>query len=257
MLFVPDHGKVHSDLLKAKRDLGYFNESPKRNAVYKESHLTEFKSQRDVDVAQAWLDLFMKHTCYFRAVLIDWAIWDGSHFGNPFEPDALKRRRAYKKWAEMLLHAELKEPATGGQIKDAELYLDRLRIMYGYDVLDHLQDRFQKPNYLGSKYWITKFQHTDSWRDANQCLQLSDLLTGSLYQALVPAKNTHKLATRDYLAELLEPQGVKDLGAKFWRGYDQKTLSKHFPKYSVWFWRPEPSKKDRKGFRAGCRRGQR
>jgi hypothetical protein len=98
----------------------YFNTSPKRRARYKEVHLTDFRSHRDVDVAKAWLDLFMKHRAYYRAVLIDWSIWDGRHFGDAFDPDALKKRRAYKKWAEMLLHGELKNP-TAGSIRNAEL----------------------------------------------------------------------------------------------------------------------------------------
>jgi hypothetical protein len=39
-----------------------------------------------------------------------------NYFGDPFEPDALKKRRAYKKWAEMLLHPELKTPTFGSPI---------------------------------------------------------------------------------------------------------------------------------------------
>jgi len=60
-------------------------------------------------------------------VVIEWAIFEGRHFGGPFEPDALKKRRAYKKWAEMLLQPEV------GALTNAQFYLDRLRILYGYD----------------------------------------------------------------------------------------------------------------------------
>jgi hypothetical protein len=93
---------------------GYLNASPKISAKYKEIHLTGFRSQRDVDVAKGWLDAFMLHQCYFRCVVVDWSIWDGKYFGSAFEPESLKKRRAYKKRAEMLLHPELKNVEESG-----------------------------------------------------------------------------------------------------------------------------------------------
>lgn len=244
MLFVPDHGALHSELCRVKEDLQYFNTSPKRSAKYRETHYAEFRSPADVTVSKAWVDLFVKHACYYRCIVIDWSMWDGSHFGDPFEPDALKRRRAYKKWAEMLLHPELKQPALGSPIYHAELYLDRLKIMYGYDVIDHLEDRFTR-NYQGLSPHVQKFQHTDSWRDANQCLQLCDVLTGGMYQVLVPSRKTAKLQVRDYLAASLQSVGVKEMRPGYWRQFAPVTLSKHFPKYSAWFWNPL-SKRERK-----------
>ncbi len=237
MLFVPDHGSLHSDLCAVKEREGYFNASPRRKARYKESHLTEFRSARDVAVAKMWFDLFIRHACYFRSVVIDWSIWDGSYFGDPFEPAALKHRRAYKKWSEMLLHLELKEPLSGSPIRGASLYLDRLRILYGYDVIDHLQDRFTR-NYVGDYPYISTFQHTESWKDANQCLQLADLLTGSVYQALKPAESPLKQETWRYLERVLLPVGVQRLDRSFWRQYESGSVRKHFPKFSEWFWQP-------------------
>lgn len=245
MLFVPTHGILHSSLCAAKDKVGYLNASKKNSAKYKEIHLSGFKSPRDVSVAKEWVDAFIAHDCYYRAVVVDWSNWDGSYFGTPFEPEALQKRRAYKKWAEMLLHPELKEPAGGRQITCARLYLDRLRLMYGYDVLDHLRERFTQ-NYHGSSPYIEEFQHTDSWRDANQCLQLCDLLTGGLYQSLVPSKNDAKRESAAYLADSLKPFGVERMAAPFWKQYAQNTLNQHFPKYSAWFWRPLTGKQARK-----------
>jgi len=171
---------------------------------------------------------------------------NGRYFGDPFEPDALKRRRAYKKWAEMLLHPELKEPPGGVPIRGARLYLDRLRILYGYDIIDHLRDRFTR-NYEGASPYIAEFQHTDSWKDANQCLQLCDLLTGSIYQTLRPASSPEKQATRRYLEESLVSVGVKRLDPGFWRQYNPTSLRKLLPKFSAWFWQPskEPRQENR------------
>lgn len=237
MLFVPNHGPLHSALCKAKDDVAYFNQSPKSSAKYKEIHLTAFRSPRDLVVAKKWIELFVQHDCYYRCVVIDWSLWDGNYFGDPFEPDALKRRRGYKKWAEMLLHPELKSAEEGRRITNAAFYLDRLRIMAGYDVLDHLKSRFTR-DYEGENPRISSFQHTDSWRDANQSLQLCDLLTGCLYQELKPSSSPEKLGARDHLARCLLPFGVKSLAPGFWKGFTGNSLNTHLPKYSAWFWRP-------------------
>src|SRR6266496_4431103 len=93
------------------------------------------------------------------------------------------------------------EGSTGGcsnlrrRSRHGKFYLDRLPILYEYDVIDHRADRFSPPaSYLGSSRFIASLQHTNSWADANQCLQLCDLLTGCIYQELVPSQNRFKLA---------------------------------------------------------------
>ncbi|HBI41935.1 MAG TPA: hypothetical protein DDY78_03635 [Planctomycetales bacterium] len=249
MLFVPNHGPLHAALCDVKERRAYFNESPKHSARYKETHLQQFRSPRDVAVGKDWIDLFIQHNCYYRCIVVDWSIWDGKYFGDAFEAEALKKRRAYKKWAEMLLHPELKEPFGGREIYHAKLYLDRLLIMYGYDILDYLRLRFTE-NYRGESPYIDSFHHTDSRHDANQCLQLCDLLTGCLYQALVPSTKAAKIETRNHLATALQPLGVKGLEPAFWRGFAPNSLTKHFPKLSAWFWRPtERGKEKKKGRR--------
>ena len=245
MLFVPDHGPLHAALCEAKDKIGYFNTSPKYSAKYKETHLSKFRSQRDVDVVTKWVDLFLAHNCYFRSIVIDWTIWDGKYFGAAFESEALKQRRAYKKWAEMLIRPETKTSENEPRFYHAKLYLDKLLAIRGYDVLDHLQSRFTD-KYYGESPFIDGWQHTDSWKDANQCLQLCDLLTGSIFQKLLPSGNEFKLAAADYLEEKLKLFGVESLDSSFWRKFAQSTptkFSQRFPKFSAWFWRPVPRKK--------------
>lgn len=245
MLFVPQHGALHSDLCRVKEEQGYFNQSPKRAQRYREVHFSKFRSAADITVAKLWVDSFVKHNCFFRSVVIDWSIFDGRFFGDAFDPMALKKRRAYKKWAEMLLQPELSNPSVS-EIRNANLYLDRLRIMHGYDVIDHLKDRFSG-DYEGANPYIACFQHTDSAKDANQCLQLCDLLTGCLYQSLCPGTKQAKLQVRDYLAQSLAVFGVREFRPEFWKGYARSTLRQHFPKYSAWFWKPtEEGKKIRR-----------
>jgi len=237
MLFVPDHGALHSALCRAKVETGYFNGSQKKTARYKEVHLTEFRSPRDVELGKKCVDLFVAHECYYRCVVVDWSCWDSKYFGGPFEPESLKERKAYKKWAEMLLQVEVKLPDGSPRFYHAKFYLDRLRILYGYDVLDHLRIRFTE-QYHGESPYIDVFQHTDSWKDANQCLQLCDLLTGCQYQSLVPARSQEKRDMRAYLDETIAKFGVKKNSPSFWRQYASNTLNKHFPKFSAWFWQP-------------------
>jgi hypothetical protein len=250
MLFVPNHGALHSALCEAKDKFSYFNTSPKRNAKYKETHLAEFRSPRDLDVAKSWIDIFASHSCYYRSIVIDWRIWNGKHFGDAFQPDALKRRKAYKKWAEMLLQPELSGKSGRPMITNADFYLDRLNIMYGYDVVSHLRSRFTI-NYKGENPYIKSFQHTESWKDANQCLQLCDVLTGCLYQELNPSTKAVKLAARAHLAETLKAFGVARMAPGFWKQYDPSTLGQHLEKYSAWFWKPKTASELKRRMRDG------
>ncbi len=231
MLFVPDHQSLHSELCKAKDRFSYFN-STKRRARYKEIHLSEMKSKRDLDISKEWIDCFLSSSAVFRSVVVDWNQYQGKYFGDPFEPEALKKRRAYKKWAEMLLQPEM------SSLNGAEFYLDKLLIMHGYDVLDHLKDRFTM-NYQGAQPRIKSFQAVQSWKDAHHCLQLCDLLVGCIYQKLVPSGNKVKLEIMEYLYDELKNFDVKDKSPSFWRGFADAKMSDHFSKFSEWYWRPK------------------
>ena len=244
MLFVPDHGALHVDLCKAKDSLRYFRTSSGTGPKYREVHFSHFRSNTDVQVGKLWIDAFVRQSCFYRSIVVDWGMYDGRFFGDPFEPDALKKRRAYKKWAELLLQPEVSSPPDGVVLSGAEFYLDRLRIMYGYDVVDHLRDRFTG-NYEGRTPYIRLFQHTDSAKDANQCLQLCDLLTGCLYQQLCPSSKAVKTTVRDYLSTSLSPFGVREFRSEFWRSFDRKTLRLHFPKFSAWFWEPTDARRSK------------
>lgn len=186
MLFVPNHGALHKELCEVKDRERYFSTHPQRNARYREVHFTKVSTSRDVRVCKGWIDAFLKHRCHFRAIAVDWALWDGRFFGDAFEPAALKKRRAYKKWYELLLQPELSNPLDGVPIRGAELFLDKLRIAYKYDVLDHLKERFSPPAHFRGQPYFKRLEHTNSWRDANQCLQLTDLLIGALMQGFTP-----------------------------------------------------------------------
>lgn len=238
VLVVPDHAALHNSLVAVKTGLGYFNTSPKKKNKLRETHLAQFRRKSDLAVAEQWIEQFIAHGCYYRCIVVDWTNWDGKYFGDPFEADALKKRRAYKKWLEMLLHPEVKKH------RDADLYLNKLRICHGYEVVGEIEKRFTE-QYDGGSPWIRSFQHADSSRDAHQCLQLCDLITGCVYQSLTPSGNEYKLGARRFLYKKLESAGVKSSDPSYWRGFHKSSLGTHFAKFSEWFWTPTPSGKGR------------
>lgn len=240
MLFVPKHAELHRALCAVKEREEYFNNSPKRKARYKSVHFKELGSPRDLRVCKAWIDEFLAHPAFFRALAFDWTMWDGRYFGNAFDSDALKKRRAYKKWCELLLQPELSDPLDGIKICEAELFLDRLRIAYQYDVIDVLAERFEPPEtYQGDKPYIARLEHAASWRDSHQCLQLADLLLGALKEGFSPSGNECRREISAYLAERLSEHGITRLDPGFWKQYHPVSLREKLPKLSAWCWQPE------------------
>ena len=233
MLFVPSHGPLHADLLSVKKSLQFLNRTT-RNASYAEFSLKNCRNAKSARVGQGFVDAFCSHDCYFRCLAFEWSMWRGKYFGQAFESDALKKRRAYKKWCEMLLHGER------GALHLTDLILDELRIVRQYDVLDALKDRFTM-NYRGECPWIKRFVHAKSWQDEHQCLQLCDLLTGGVYRALTRCDN-HARSVVDHLrSKLLQIEGPRPIllgEASHWKGFHRRTLREHFPKFSQWVWKP-------------------
>jgi hypothetical protein len=49
------------------------------------------------------IQAFKAQNCYFRSVIIPQSSFDLSYYGKKYEPDKIRRARAYKKFAEMLI----------------------------------------------------------------------------------------------------------------------------------------------------------
>jgi hypothetical protein len=129
ILVIPNPEQLIQKLSSIKEKYSYYN-TGKNNARYKKIHYKEILTARDRDVAKEWIDEFTKYQCWYRCIVIDWSIWDPSHFGGPFESAELKKRRAYKKWAEMLIHPEVRTQ-TGVWLK-----LDNLTACHKYEVIE-------------------------------------------------------------------------------------------------------------------------
>ncbi len=236
MLFVRKHGRLHSALLKAQEDIQHYNTKPNRSVKYAEFSLKDCRGPgKRVEVGKRFAEVFLTNDCYFRSIVFDWSIWNSSKFGDPFETQAQKKRRAYKKWCELLIHHERYN------LCNTDLYLDELKIVSGYDVLDHLKMRFTE-NYEGGKPWIRRFVHAKSWHDEQQCLQLCDLLTGGIYRRLVGETSSGGKIVVEHLAAALSnypgPKPIRLGQASYWKMFHKRTLTDHFPKFSQWHWLP-------------------
>lgn len=254
-LFVPQDASLNPPIHEIKERERYFAR-PERRDTWKEFSFKAAKHPRDIRVGKSMLDLFHDHDCWMRVIVIDWSIFDPSYFGNPFEDDSVRERKAYKKWAELLLQPELRERPGG------DLFMDRLARINGYDVASHLWDRFvSDPETEGRQPRLARLQMVRSHSDEHQGLQLCDLLIGSVTHALVPGSGGNickrKCEVTDYALERLRPLGVESFEPRFWRQYSKTTLREHQSKFSLWYWQPDEQlarERRKKKLRRGRRR---
>jgi len=64
------------------------------------------------------IQAFKAHQAYFRAVIVPQASFNLSYYGKTYEPEKIKRARAYKKFAEMLI--EYNTPGLVGGVLFAD-----------------------------------------------------------------------------------------------------------------------------------------
>ena len=89
------------------------------------------------------IQAFKAHNCYFRAVVIPLAQFDLDYYGKSYEADKIKRARAYKKFAEMLIEYNTPE------LTDGVLFADNLTrckggaLGYGDEFIEVMKQRFQ------------------------------------------------------------------------------------------------------------------
>ena len=98
-LFNPHPMFLHREWLEAKREVG---------AVGYDGKVLEIKynncnTKKRQELCCRAIDIFMKSTSYFRAIVIDQNIMNLDLFGKKSEDNKIKMARAYKKFAELLL----------------------------------------------------------------------------------------------------------------------------------------------------------
>lgn len=199
---------------------------------------------------------FNAHSAYFRAVIIPQSQFDLKYWGKSYEPEKIKRARAYKKFAEMLI-----EYNTPG-VTDAVLFADDLSrckgslISSGDEFLEAMRQRFQYVIYderlQGEGRKIRNISEVGSDHDNYALLQVCDVLLGATLNGVLKLMKgpgmVYKNETTQEMGQIL---GLPSFDKSYWqplvelyaREYrngitmDQYLIATHH-KYRLWFWRP-------------------
>src|SRR3990172_7120084 len=93
-LFVPQSSTLHQRFLRIRRDMDY----------RPEVKYTRCRNKRALMACKRVVDEFIEDSAYFRCVVVDQHQFDYRWFARPDESTSIAQARAYKKFAEMLLH---------------------------------------------------------------------------------------------------------------------------------------------------------
>ena len=145
-------------------------------------------------------------------------------FARPHETLALAKARAYKKFAEMLLH-----PSVKG-VTNAVFLADKLTRCRGDDFLEQIRVRF---NPTGAVPTFRHLAEVPSEIEEYQCLQVCDLLLGSVLNNLKPTGNRYKNEIRQYLCSRL---GVRNFLLSTWKDVPLVKAQDPTTKFNVWYW---------------------
>ena len=230
-VFNPKPRLIHTQMLKAKRNLGYVNQSGQPLEI---KYATSNNRQR-YRVARDCIDCFMRTPSWFRAIVIDTSPgkFDLSYFGRAFEGDAIRWARAYKRFAELLLSR------NSASIENGVLLTDRLTRTKGDLFLELMRENFCQ---AGLNFSVGKAQPTfkhvqevDTALPAYQVGQIGDILTGVILNALKPTANQYKTRLRNHVTRALS---LPSLGPGYWRKLTKWRADALHPKLGVWYWRP-------------------
>jgi len=202
------------------------------------------------------IQTFKAHRCYFRAVIVPLAQFDLRYFGKSYELEKIRRARAYKKFAEMLIEYNSPELAEGILFADN---LTRCKGALGQEdeFVEVMKERFQRTIY-DHDLSVTppKLKHIQEVSSADETyglLQVCDVLLGATLNGLIKTakgpRMIHKNRVTEKMKEILElPSLEKDYWQPLTRLYSREyqnrinmadyTKATHH-KYRLWFWHPK------------------
>lgn len=213
-LFVPSTSNLHQriDEIRRKHDFD------------REIKYTRCKNPSTLRVYKNVIDAFIEDDAYFRCVVVDQYGFDYSRFGRVDETLALKKARAYKKFAEMLLTPNV------SRLTDAVFIADNLTRCRGDEFLERIAQCF---NVRGRKKTFRHLTEVPSKLNQYQCLQVCDLLLGCVLNNLKPTQKATKNDVRSYLCNKLR---VESFLLSEWAHVGRAEASKHTTKFNVWYW---------------------
>ncbi|MHB8755515.1 MAG: DUF3800 domain-containing protein [Candidatus Acidiferrales bacterium] len=200
------------------------------------------------------IQAFKAHNCYFRAVIIPLAQFDLNYYGKPYEAEKIKRARAYKKFAEMLI--EYNTP----QLENGVLFADNLTrckggpLGRGDEFIEVMKQRFLYTGYEESApSKLRHVQEVSSEDDEYALLQVCDVLLGATLNGVLKTHKGPRMAFKnrvtEKMKEILElPSLEKDywqpLSKLYMREYKRGITKEDYlkgthHKYRLWFWRAQ------------------
>ncbi|HET8761322.1 MAG TPA: hypothetical protein VFN94_09645, partial [Nitrospiria bacterium] len=229
-LFNPHPKFLHRKMIEIKDRIGW----KRPNGKYAEIKYNICGDQTALTVATEVIDAFFESTSWYRCIAIDQKNrMDLNRFGGPHEGEEIKKARAYKKFAELLLAHNTEN------IVDGVLLTDELTRCKGDLFHPLLHELFATPN---ANYSLGKgkptLKHIDDVKsdvDHYQVSQVNDLLTGCVLNNLCPPQNKKKIALREHLIQRL---GRKNLLEETWGQYSKGYVERNSPKFNIWYWKP-------------------
>lgn len=221
---------LHRKLLEIKKKNNYFEQ----DGSLKEIKYNDCYRKEDFTVAREAIDAFMESTSWYRCIAIDQKNkMDLHYFGRPFESDPIKKARAYKKFAELLIKHNTEN------IYNGVLLTDNIKRCNGDEFIERMKEIFCVPlKYHSSGKFHPTLKHiaeVSSKLEQYQVLQICDLLTGCVLNNLFPTKNFYKNEIRKYLVQLVK---VDSLLPKDWNRYSKTFAEEYYPKFNIWYWKP-------------------
>ncbi|MGA7915117.1 MAG: DUF3800 domain-containing protein [Candidatus Acidiferrales bacterium] len=164
------------------------------------------------------IQAFKAHNCYFRAVIVPLAQFDLRYFGKSYELEKIKRARAYKKFAEMLIEYNTPEVSQGVLFAD-NLTRCKGALGCGDEFVEVMRERFQNVIYDhdldATPANLKHVQEVPSDDDRYALLQVCDVLLGSTLNGILKTfkgpRMVHKNRVTEKMKEILElPSLEKD-----------------------------------------------
>lgn len=237
-LFNPHPRFLHRCLTEIKRKNNFII----NGGVLGEIKYNYCKTQRDYEVCRRAIDAFFESTSWFRCIVIKQEDFDLNRFGKPYEQDKIKRARAYKKFAELLICHNTENIHGGVLLTDQltrcskDLFIEKMNDLFCASGKEYSENK-KIPT-------LTRVEEIPSHLEQYQVLQLCDLLMGCILNNIFPTKNKFKNLIREYLITKL---GVKNLLVESWEKYSKNLVETVYPKFNIWYIKLNPNNKKGSG----------
>ena len=253
-LFVrPDHDVLLASFNNIKREEGF----ARADGSLRELKYKKIKYANHERAAIKAIQAFKAQQRYFRAVIVPQASFDLSYYGKSYEPEKIKRARAYKKFAEMLIEYNTPRLTDGVLFAD---YLTRCKggLGRGDEFVEVMKQRFVYPvdEGLSIKSKLKHISEVQSHHPNYALLQVCDVLLGCTLNGILKIRKgpgvTEKNVVTARMKEILEIPSYErtywqDFSKLYIREYrermnaEQSSEATHY-KYRLWFWRPAKGK---------------